>query len=75
MSALFELKDKEEKLDFRFIQFHSKHRVQQKFHNIWDQVSQMFWSITNLVVDYEEKFEWDEEGRRLAFYSGPGGKH
>ena len=66
LAAVYDVEDDGEKLSARFIQYHPRPGGQVKFFILWDEVSQMFWSTANLVVDSQNTFDWWEEEGRLS---------
>lgn len=74
LSAVCDLNDQSDRLDFAFTQFHPRPGGQQQFNILWDERSRMFWSLANLAVDSEERYGWFEAARKQGNYDGTGGK-
>ena len=66
LAAVYDVNDDGERLSAKFIQYHPRPGGQVKFFILWDEVSQMFWSTANLVVDSQNTFDWWEEEGRLS---------
>jgi len=65
LSAVFDVFDDGKNLELRFVQYYPRPGGQLKFCIIWDEVSKMFWSTANLVVDSQNVFDWwsKDDGR------------
>ncbi len=51
LAAVYDVDDDGENLGISFTQYHPRPGGQLKFFILWDEVSQLFWSTANLVVD------------------------
>lgn len=63
MTAVFDLADKDGKLDLKFTQYSPMPGAQLKFTVLWDEKSRMFWSTYNLVVDSQSRFDWWQKAK------------
>ena len=69
MAAVCSLEDDGEKLDYRFVQFYPMPGAQCKFHIVYDEESDLFWTTVCLPTD-----TWQEREplRKIGFASPPG---
>lgn len=58
LACIYDVEDSDDNLQVKFSQYHPRPGGQLKFFIIWDQVSGMFWSTANLVVDGQNNFDW-----------------
>lgn len=73
LCAVLDIKDLGDKLDLTFVQYHPRPGGQLKFCIIWDEVSGLFWSTANIIVDSQNTFEWWGNGNNHDTYTSPVG--
>ena len=71
MCAVCDLDDDGRELDCRFAQFHPMPGGQCKFFIIYDEVSRLFWTPSNLVTNSQDVV-WGEQLKTIGFHQAPG---
>ncbi len=66
LAAVYDVTDDGKKPVVTFTQYHPRPGGQVKFYILWDEVSQLFWSTANLVVDSQNTFDWWKKEGRLS---------
>ena len=73
VGVVLDLNDSGGQLELKFTQYFSMPGGQLKYCVIRDDVSQLFWATSNLVVDSQGTFDWWEKGSQRGNFWGTGG--
>lgn len=72
LAAVCEIDDRNGALEVSFCQFHALPGGQCKFFIMYDQVSQMFWMLSNIPTDSHDLYDRGQQLVDAGFVAGPG---
>src|SRR5581483_10489867 len=72
LAAVCDLADDGNHLDLRFAQFYPLPGGQNKFYILYDNVSRLFWMLSNLVTDSQDTQQHHDALEKAGYLGGPG---
>lgn len=72
IAGFCEVEDKEGAVTIRFSHFRPFPGAQQRFHIVYDEVTQYYWMAVNLVVDPTNTGGWHETAAKMGYRGAPG---